>query len=58
MIAQIRGKYEAHAEAQIYTEGGSLADRKIYPLFCSVREKDVDYLGIRSQPTEERSDNG
>jgi predicted N-acetyltransferase YhbS len=29
----------------VYTEMGSLADRHIYPLFGSVREEDIEYLG-------------
>jgi GNAT superfamily N-acetyltransferase len=31
--------------ARVYTEPGSLADRKIYPLFGSVRTPDVSYPG-------------
>jgi len=34
-------------EAQVYTESGSLADRKIYPLFGSRREEGVQYPGAR-----------
>lgn len=33
--------------AQVYTESGSLADRKIYPLFGSRREEGVQYPGTR-----------
>ena len=32
--------------AQVYTEAGSLADRKIYPLFGSRREEGVRYPGV------------
>jgi ribosomal protein S18 acetylase RimI-like enzyme len=39
------------ATAQVYTESGSLADRKLYPLFGSRREEGVDYPGLRPQPT-------
>lgn len=31
--------------AQVYTESGSVADRKIYPLFGSSREENVHYPG-------------
>lgn len=31
--------------ARVYTEAGSLADRKIYPLFGSVRTPNVHYPG-------------
>src|SRR5687767_2732201 len=34
--------------AKVYTEAGSLADRKIYPLFGSTREEGVDYPGFAS----------
>lgn len=37
--------------AQVYTELGSLADKKIYPMFGSVREEDVDYPGARKGDT-------
>jgi GNAT superfamily N-acetyltransferase len=33
--------------ARVYTEAGSLADRKIYPLFGSTREEGVDYPGLQ-----------
>jgi N-acetylglutamate synthase-like GNAT family acetyltransferase len=32
---------------RVYTEAGSLADRKIYPLFGSTREEGVNYPGAR-----------
>jgi GNAT superfamily N-acetyltransferase len=38
------------ATARVYTEAGSLADRKIYPLFDSTREAGVDYPGLRPPP--------
>jgi len=34
-------------QARVYTENGSLADRKVYPLFGSVREEDVEYPGVQ-----------
>ena len=33
--------------ACVYTENGSLADRKVYPLFGSVREENVEYPGVQ-----------
>jgi ribosomal protein S18 acetylase RimI-like enzyme len=33
--------------ARVYTENGSLADRKVYSLFGSVREENVEYPGIQ-----------
>lgn len=36
--------------ARVYTEAGSLADRKIYSLFGSRREKGVDYPGLQPPP--------
>jgi N-acetylglutamate synthase-like GNAT family acetyltransferase len=36
--------------AKVYTEAGSLADRKIYPLFGSTREEGVDYPGLHPPP--------
>ncbi len=33
--------------AKVYTEAGSLADRKIYPLFGSRREEGVRYPGLQ-----------
>lgn len=38
--------------ARVYTEAGSLADRKLYPLFGSSREEGVEYPGLRA-PTQE-----
>lgn len=40
------------ATAKVYTEAGSLADRKIYPLFGSTREAGVDYPGLHPPPNE------
>jgi ribosomal protein S18 acetylase RimI-like enzyme len=37
-------------EAVVYTENGSLADRKIYPLFGGVRQANVEYPGARARP--------
>lgn len=37
--------------AKVYTEAGSLADHKIYPLFGSEREEGVEYPGLRPQQT-------
>ena len=39
------------ATAQVYTESGSLADRKLYPLFGSRREGGVEYPGLRPPPS-------
>jgi GNAT superfamily N-acetyltransferase len=36
--------------ATVYTEQGSLADRKIYPQFGGVREANVNYPGARAKP--------
>lgn len=36
--------------AQVYTERGSLADRKIYPLYNSSREENVVYPGAQKVP--------
>lgn len=36
--------------AQVYTEFGSVADQKIYPLFGSYREVDVHYPGAAGKP--------
>jgi GNAT superfamily N-acetyltransferase len=36
--------------AKVYTEAGSLADRKIYPCFDSTREEGVDYPGLHPPP--------
>ncbi len=37
-------------EAVVYTENGSLADRKIYPLFGGVRQANVEYPGALPRP--------
>jgi len=37
--------------ATVYTEQGSLADRKIYPLFGGVREANVEYPGAGQRPS-------
>lgn len=37
--------------AKVYTEAGSLADRKIYPRFGSQREEGVQYPGLTPQVT-------
>lgn len=37
-------------EAVVYTENGSLADRKIYPLFGGVRQSNVEYPGAGQRP--------
>lgn len=34
--------------ARVYTEAGSVADSKLYPLFGSSREEGVEYLGLRT----------
>ncbi|MBI4547837.1 MAG: GNAT family N-acetyltransferase [Ignavibacteriae bacterium] len=36
-------------KAKVYTEAGSLADKKIYPLYGSTKEYDVEYPGLRKQ---------
>ena len=36
-------------KARVYTESGSLADRKIYPLFGSRREAGVHYPGVEQR---------
>jgi GNAT superfamily N-acetyltransferase len=43
--------------ATVYTEHGSLADRKIYPMFGGAREANVDYPGAKPKPpaTESRT---
>jgi ribosomal protein S18 acetylase RimI-like enzyme len=38
------------SHAQVYTESGSVADRKIYPLFGSHREENVHYPGAVERP--------
>ena len=35
------------SRAVVYTENGSLADRKVYTLFGSVREQGVEYPGVQ-----------
>lgn len=45
-LSLLRLKQMALAKAQVYTEKGSLADRKIYPLFGSQREERVRYPGV------------
>lgn len=40
-------------EPQVYTEFGSLADRKIYPLYGSTRLADVSYPGSQPPPPSE-----
>ena len=37
-------------EAVVYTENGSLADRKIYPLFGGARQSNVEYPGAGQRP--------
>jgi len=37
------------SQAQVYTEAGSLADRKIYRLFGSKREEGVNYAAVRHE---------
>lgn len=41
--------------AKVYTEAGSLADQKIYPLFGSVREEGVDYPALHPPAQAESS---
>lgn len=41
-------------EAVVYTENGSLADRKIYPLFGGVRQSNVEYPGAGQRPPNAR----
>lgn len=38
------------SQARVYTEAGSLADRKIYPLFASTREEGVHYPSMQPSP--------
>jgi N-acetylglutamate synthase-like GNAT family acetyltransferase len=38
------------ATAKVYTEAGSVADRKIYARHGSIREEGVDYPGLRPPP--------
>lgn len=35
-------------QARVYTENGSIADRKVYSMFGSTREDNVEYPGIKS----------
>lgn len=39
-------KHSGLTTAQVYTENGSVADRRLYPRFGAVREPDVHYPGI------------
>lgn len=45
-LSLVRLKQIGLHRAQVYTESGTLADRKIYALFDSRREEDVRYPGI------------
>jgi len=46
LLASLRGLCTLGChDARVYTEAGSLADQKIYPLFGSVRTPNVDYPG-------------
>ena len=45
-LSLLRLKRMGLRRAQVYTESGSLADRKIYPLFGSRREEGVRYPGV------------
>ena len=45
-LSLLRLKRMSLRGAQVYTEAGSLADRKIYPLFGSRREEGVRYPGV------------
>ena len=44
-LSLLRLKEMRLQKAQVYTESGSLADRKIYPIFGSHREEGVPYPG-------------
>jgi GNAT superfamily N-acetyltransferase len=44
-------------EAIVYTENGSLADRKIYPLFGGVRQANVEYPGAGPRPASSQPPN-
>ncbi len=46
-LSLLRLKRMGLRQAQVYTETGSLADRKIYPLFGSRREESVRYPGVQ-----------
>jgi N-acetylglutamate synthase-like GNAT family acetyltransferase len=45
-LSLLRLKQMGLRHAQVYTEAGSLADGKIYPLFGSRREEGVRYPGV------------
>ena len=45
-LSLLRLKRMGLRRAQVYTESGSLADRKIYPLFGSRHEEGVRYPGV------------
>ena len=45
-LSLLRLKRMGLRRAQVYTESGSLADMKIYPLFGSRREEGVRYPGV------------
>ena len=45
-LSLLRLKRMGLRTARVYTESGSLADRKIYPLFGSRREEGVRYPGL------------
>lgn len=47
-LSLLRLKRMGVRQAQVYTEAGSLAERKIYPLFDSRREESVRYPGAES----------
>lgn len=44
-LSLLRLKQMGLRKAQVYTESGSLADKKIYSLYGSQREEDVRYPG-------------
>ena len=44
-LSLLRLKEMGVQKAQVYTESGSLADKKIYPIFGSHREEGVRYPG-------------
>ena len=46
-LSLLRLKRMGLRQAQVYTESGSLADRRIYPLFGSRREEGVRYPGVQ-----------
>jgi ribosomal protein S18 acetylase RimI-like enzyme len=45
-MSLLRLKEMGLVQARVYTESGSLADRKIYPLFGSKRQEGVLYPGV------------